>query len=216
MQPFRPLQGTASGVWISFAASRRAPDPLGDGSDGPMPLTDHRLCEPAWCSGWPGTLPVVQRVVSAVPTLPRYLSRDQDPLFEFHRWKANLHVLEVKEIKTLPYVPLSHLFVERLFATTRQESLAIVPFWTARDLERKLVVFREYYNGVCVHRALEVLHPTSGPRPETKTAPAWTTIGGRAIVAGCTSYRLLRDPPLLTEMSPTSADFRPDLSIRHP
>jgi len=35
-------------------------------------------------------------------TLPKYLSSDHDPLFRFHRWRANLRVLEVDEIKTVP------------------------------------------------------------------------------------------------------------------
>lgn len=50
-------------------------------------------------------------------TLPRYLSSDHDPLYRFHQWQANLRVLEVQEIKTTPYVPLSHPFVERLIGT---------------------------------------------------------------------------------------------------
>ena len=38
------------------------------------------------------------------------------------QWQANLRVLEVMEIKTVPYVPLSHPFVERLVGTLRRES----------------------------------------------------------------------------------------------
>ncbi len=40
----------------------------------------------------------------AIPrqTLPRHLSSDHDPLFRFHRWRVNLRVLEVDEIKTIP------------------------------------------------------------------------------------------------------------------
>src|SRR5215471_4380188 len=37
--------------------------------------------------------------------LPKYLSTDNDPLYRFHQWQANLRVLEVMEIKTVPYVP---------------------------------------------------------------------------------------------------------------
>ena len=37
---------------------------------------------------------------------PTYLSSDHDPLFEYHRWKANLRILGVKAIKTVPFVPL--------------------------------------------------------------------------------------------------------------
>jgi len=54
-------------------------------------------------------------------SLPKYLSSDHDPLYRFHRWKATLRVLEVTEIKTIPYVPLSHPFVERLIGTIRRE-----------------------------------------------------------------------------------------------
>ena len=50
-------------------------------------------------------------------TLPKYLSSDNDPLYRFQQWQANLRVLEIEEIKTVPYVPLSHPFVERLIGT---------------------------------------------------------------------------------------------------
>ena len=48
---------------------------------------------------------------------PKYLSSDHDPLFRFHQWQANLRILDVQEIKTVPYVPLSHPFVERLIGS---------------------------------------------------------------------------------------------------
>jgi hypothetical protein len=32
---------------------------------------------------------------------PRYLSSDKDSLFEYHRWQANLRILEIDEIKSL-------------------------------------------------------------------------------------------------------------------
>jgi len=51
---------------------------------------------------------------------PRYLSTDHDPLFEAHRWKANLRILEINEVKTVPNVPLSLPFVERLIGTMRR------------------------------------------------------------------------------------------------
>jgi hypothetical protein len=70
------------------------------------------------------------------------LSSDHDPLFEFHRWKANLRVLDVDEIKTVSGDPLSHPFVERLIGTIRREFLDHVPFWTSADLERKLFEFK--------------------------------------------------------------------------
>jgi hypothetical protein len=43
----------------------------------------------------------------------------------------------VTEIKTVPYVPLSHPFVERLIGTIRRECLDLMLFWTRDDLESK-------------------------------------------------------------------------------
>ena len=88
-------------------------------------------------------------------TLPKYLSSDHDPLYRFHQWQANLRVLEVKEIKTVPYVPLSHPFVERLIGTIRREYLDQTLFWTAADLEEKLRAFQDYFNRHRVHSGLE-------------------------------------------------------------
>jgi hypothetical protein len=69
------------------------------------------------------------QVIAAAPTLPQHLSSDHDPLFEFHRWKANLRILDVSEMKTIPHVPLSHPFVEPVIGTVRRELLDHVPFW---------------------------------------------------------------------------------------
>jgi len=87
--------------------------------------------------------------------LPKYLSSDHDPLYRFHQWQANLRVLEVTEIKTVPYVPLSHPFVERLIGTIRREFLDRTLFWTTADLETKLLGFQHYYNGHRTHAGLE-------------------------------------------------------------
>ena len=46
-------------------------------------------------------------------SLPKRLSSDNDPLFRFHRWQENLRILGIEEIKTTPYTPISHPFVER-------------------------------------------------------------------------------------------------------
>ena len=74
--------------------------------------------------------------------MPKYLSSDHDPLYRFKQWQANLRILKVAEIKTLPYVPRSHPFVERLIGTIRREYLDRTLFWTTVDLENKLLEFR--------------------------------------------------------------------------
>ena len=85
---------------------------------------------------------------------PRYLSSDNDPLFQYHRWRANLRILDVVEIKSIPYTPLSHPFIERLIGTIRREYLDHVFFWNAQDLERKLGDFKQYYNRYRTHQTL--------------------------------------------------------------
>ena len=93
--------------------------------------------------------------------LPHRLSSDHEPLFEYRQWKANLRILDIDEVKTVPYVPLSHPFVERLVGTIRRELLDEIPFWSVRDLERKLLHFKAYYNRERAHSSLAGLTPNS-------------------------------------------------------
>ncbi len=90
----------------------------------------------------------------ASQSTPHHLSSDNDPLFLYHRWQANLRILEIKEIKSIPYTPISHPFVERLIGTVHREYLDHIYFWNAHDLERKLEAFRKYYNQNRVHQSL--------------------------------------------------------------
>jgi putative transposase len=96
---------------------------------------------------------------------PKYLSTDHDPLFRFHRWLANLRVLAIDEVKSVPFVPVSHPFVERLIGTVRREYLDRLFFWNAVDLVRKLDAFRDYYNDHRVHRSLDGATPAQRSSP---------------------------------------------------
>jgi len=84
---------------------------------------------------------------------PERTSTDNDPLFQYHRWKATLRILEIEEIKSLPYVPMSHPFVERLIGSIRRELLDHTFFWTTTDLEHKLRDYQRYYNEHRTHIA---------------------------------------------------------------
>jgi len=53
----------------------------------------------------------------------------------------NLRILDVEEIKTVPYAPPSHPYVERLISTIQREGLDRTLFWTTTDLEMKLLAF---------------------------------------------------------------------------
>ena len=111
-------------------------------------------------------------------SLPKHVSTDHDPLFRFHRWLANLRVLEIEEIKSVPYAPVSHPFVERLIGTIRREYLDRVFFWNSVDLARKLGEFGDYYNAVRVHRSLDGRTPAQragapAPPPASLDHHAW-------------------------------------------
>ncbi len=101
--------------------------------------------------------------------IPRYLSSDNDPLFTFQRWRVNLRILGIEEIKSIPYLPISHPFIERLIGTIRREYLDHVLFWNAADLDRKLTTLKDYYNRHRVHASLDGKTPeqVSGNRLST-------------------------------------------------
>jgi putative transposase len=107
-----------------------------------------------------------KQAIRGVSTFLRCLSSDHDPLYRFHQWEANLRILGVTEIKTVPYIPWSHPFIERLIGTIRRECLDRSLFWTAIDLELKLVAFQDYYNRHRTHSALEGRTPIEGPKSQ--------------------------------------------------
>jgi transposase InsO family protein len=94
------------------------------------------------------------KVISGL-SLPTYLSSDNDPILLFHRWKANLRILEIEEIKSLPHIPMSHRFVERLIRICRNELLDRIIFWNERDLQNKLNQFQHYFNNHRSHLGID-------------------------------------------------------------
>lgn len=162
-------------------ALRRVRGQLGQRLDGTQPIAGKKLL----VAGLGGIGSEVARLVAAlgmqvsgtrnssrsgqefmhyVGPVPTRLSSDNDPLFDFHRWKANLRILEIAEIKTVPYVPLSHPFIERLIGTIRREFLDQAPFRGTRDLQSKLQSFQRYYNWARAHQSL------GGRTPDSPTA----------------------------------------------
>ncbi len=83
--------------------------------------------------------------------IPKYASSDHDHLFEHQQRKANRRILEIEELKSISYAPLSHPFIERLIGTLRREFLGHVLFWNTRDLGRKLEEYRDHYHCHRVH-----------------------------------------------------------------
>ena len=118
---------------------------------------------------------------------PTYLSSDHDPLYRFHQWQANLRILDVKVIKTVPYAPLSHPFVERLIGTIRRECLDRTLFWTAADLEVKLLDFQRYFNGHRAHAGL------GGLTPEPRTGRGQRTSESESVSLAAPLSRVISD-----------------------
>ena len=120
---------------------------------------------------------------------PTRLSSDHDPLYRFHQWCANLRVLQVTEVKSVPSVPLSHPVVERLIGTRRRECVDQLLFWSASDLEDKLVAFQDFYNAHRAHASLD------GGRPARyeRMSPGSTATAGTRIAVVSIRRRSRRD-----------------------
>src|SRR5712691_3674416 len=116
-----------------------------------MPDVQSRHCRPAATK----TLEYRPRPAVSIPPLAR-----------------QPRVLDVEEIKSIPYAPVSHPFIERLIGTIRREYLDQVLFYNSLDLMRKLEAFRTYYNGSRVHQSLGGSTPEehSGKPPPTRAA----------------------------------------------
>jgi len=99
-------------------------------------------------------------------------------VFRFHQWQANLRILGIRGVTTIPFVPVSHPFIERLIGTIRREYLDHMLFWNESDLERKLEAFKEYDNGYRIHQSLDHKTPEEAagqdpPRPANPNHFAW-------------------------------------------
>ena len=144
---------------------------------------------------------MLKQAIRGVTILPQYLSSDHDPLYRYHQWQANLRILGVTEVKTVPYVPLSHPFIERLIGTIRRECLDQSLFWTTKDLELKLSAFKDYYNKYRVHDALKGQTPIETTK---SNAADLNCIAGRNIVVGSTKHRLRPEEEFAMDRSPGS------------
>jgi transposase InsO family protein len=153
--------------------------------------------------------PIICRMFNraiAKQTPPQYLSSDHDPLFRFHRWLANLRVLEVDEIKAIPCTPRSHAFVERLIGTVRREYLDQTLFWNQSDLERKLENYKAYYNHHRCHSAL------AGATPAERSGVPYRQSQNLSHVPGGNIATAYFRPQLLPELE-FDTDRLSDMSV---
>ncbi|WNM63131.1 integrase core domain-containing protein [Candidatus Nitrospira neomarina] len=77
-----------------------------------------------------------------------------------------MRILGIHEIKTIPCVPVSHPFIERVIGTIRREYLDRLLFWNESGLEWKLEDFKEYHNGSRIHQSLKQQTPEVAARKD--------------------------------------------------
>ena len=99
-----------------------------------------------------------REVIAGIPT-PKYLSLDNDPLYQFEQWAPELEALRINPVYSVPLRPISHPFVERLIGSVRREYLDQLFFWNSRDLQHKLNQFRDYFNEYRVHAGIDGVLP---------------------------------------------------------
>jgi transposase InsO family protein len=77
--------------------------------------------------------------------------------------------LGIEEVKTVPYTPLSHPFVERAIGTIRREFLDHILFWNENDLSKKLDQYLAYYNENRGHLSLNRMTPEQKARSTVRS-----------------------------------------------
>jgi putative transposase len=125
-------------------------------------------------------------------SLPTYLSADHDPLYRFHQWQANLRILNIQEIKTVPYVPRSHPVVERLIGTVGAN------IWIASCSGPRLISSGSSSSSSSTTTTIAHIRGGQGARRRRARTPSALgrvseRIGGSRTVVGCITHRAPRD-----------------------
>jgi transposase InsO family protein len=131
--------------------------------------------------------PTICRMFNQIITkknTPLYISTDHGPLFQFHRWKANLRILKIEEVKSIPFTPISHPYIERIIGRIRSEFLDQTLFWNEVDLQNKLDDFTDYYNKHRIHSSLEGDVPAKFGEKRTLRLANMTDFGWQSFCRG--------------------------------
>jgi len=100
----------------------------------------------------------------------------------------NLRILEIQEIKTVPYVSLSHPFIERLTGTFAANSLTLFSFgmpmiWSENWKDSDSITTRI----ACALRSTAARHQKPREKPPTAVMTS-TNSSGNLIAAGYISH----------------------------
>jgi hypothetical protein len=80
--------------------------------------------------------------IIAGKSLPKYLSSDNDPLFLFHRWEANLRILEIDELKSVPGVRHHIHSSSRSLEQSEENACTSLSFSTSWIWRGNSIIFR--------------------------------------------------------------------------
>jgi len=73
--------------------------------------------------------------------LPKYLSSDNDPILQFQRWKANLRILDIEEIKSLLIYRCRILLLNGSLEHVEMKRLIVFSFGTKQTYNANLICF---------------------------------------------------------------------------
>ena len=100
------------------------------------------------------TLPPEALIPAEAPRFKRDLVAELDSRLVNFDELANLRILEIDHLHSVPGVPASHPFIKRLIGTIRREFLDHTLFWDEQDLVRKLAAFTDYHTRHRAHSGL--------------------------------------------------------------
>jgi len=123
--------------------------------------------------------------------LPTRLSTDHDPLFQFHRWQANLRILDVERVQTVPQVPWSHPFIERSSPLSAASIWTVCSFgpqttWSGNCGRSKNTTTRP----ACI-RGYPATRLMRKPALQHSRQPTLRITAGKATAVGCLSCQSL-------------------------
>ena len=188
---YRPRPGSGGPSWLTFLGHSKGSlwsvdlfrcEPLILKTHWLMVVMDQctrRIAGDAVCGGSPDG-PTVCRmlrhiILSSAP--PIQSSSDQDPLFECQRWKANLRILGVKEVKTIPHVPLFHPWLSHRVGSP--STRVAHPANTVRNMRSVSVHSRSGFGG-------SIITFTNGVPPSAASQPTPLTGHGRTCIVSRT------------------------------
>jgi putative transposase len=116
--------------------------------------------------------------------VPSHLSTDNAPYFRFHQWCANLRILGIDHLRSVPGAPTSHPFIERLIGTIRREFLDHTLFWNETDLTRKLAAFVDYYNRDRAHAGVHGRTPAEAAGATAQILADFRSYGWKSCCGG--------------------------------